>query len=562
MAGRRLANSDAVLTGLPSEGLSLLAENLAVRSIEMPGIRDVYDYPTREAGNFSPERLTRGLSECFQGGKQTTYLVVYSSPSAFLMRHASSLAEAASTPKDLASFATDLLDLWRRFHRALLEQYRRHEGRALLLNGDREIEIEALLSTMEARFGPQRVPKRKVSAFCPDAVEGSQRENYFRIVDSLAPECLELYSELESCAELMGREPELEFGGPSQWQAQSLELLQLLVQQQRIEQALRRYSINPADLGLWLDALHQDLNNLTDAAGRHSSELSTLQADICSLQERCANLEGQVSANSAEKRSLQGENELLLLQLHQLQEEVENQSLSSHKNNELLAKTQAENARLVAERDADTTRIANERNQALQLSKQLNEKGSASEAKIKELQSENELLLLQLHQVQEELEHYYLLRQKDEQLLGGVQKRTDSGPALSEQRPSGNAGEAKRSVAGVAAFPLRAAGAFLFRTFGMQKQALKKQVQVLRQSGTFDEQWYLRQYPDVAQAGFDPIVHYLKFGSSEGRNPSAHFDTCWYLDSNPDVAEAGMNPLLHYVKFGKGEGRQPMRLKA
>src|SRR3546814_11513274 len=28
-----------------------------------------------------------------------------------------------------------------------------------------------------------------------------------------------------------------------------------------------------------------------------------------------------------------------------------------------------------------------------------------------------------------------------------------------------------------------------------------------------------------------------------------------YLRANPDVAAAGMNPLVHYLRFGRGEGR-------
>jgi len=30
----------------------------------------------------------------------------------------------------------------------------------------------------------------------------------------------------------------------------------------------------------------------------------------------------------------------------------------------------------------------------------------------------------------------------------------------------------------------------------------------------------------------------------------------YYLQSNPDVAAAGVNPLLHYIQFGISEGRQ------
>jgi SAM-dependent methyltransferase len=36
----------------------------------------------------------------------------------------------------------------------------------------------------------------------------------------------------------------------------------------------------------------------------------------------------------------------------------------------------------------------------------------------------------------------------------------------------------------------------------------------------FDREFYLKQYPDVAEAGIDPLEHYIRHGRSEGRAPS------------------------------------------
>ncbi len=90
-------------------------------------------------------------------------------------------------------------------------------------------------------------------------------------------------------------------------------------------------------------------------------------------------------------------------------------------------------------------------------------------------------------------------------------------------------------------------------------KALKKQAELVGQSGLFNEGWYLKTYPDVAEKGVDPILHYIKFGAKESRNPSPEFDTGMYLSSNPDVAKMRMNPLLHYSKFGRKEGRLTSR---
>jgi hypothetical protein len=43
---------------------------------------------------------------------------------------------------------------------------------------------------------------------------------------------------------------------------------------------------------------------------------------------------------------------------------------------------------------------------------------------------------------------------------------------------------------------------------------------LLRRSGLFDAQWYLRHNADVADAGIDPLRHYVEFGASEGRAPN------------------------------------------
>lgn len=74
-------------------------------------------------------------------------------------------------------------------------------------------------------------------------------------------------------------------------------------------------------------------------------------------------------------------------------------------------------------------------------------------------------------------------------------------------------------------------------------------------SGLFDADYYLTQYPDIADAGVDPIRHYIDHGAAERRNPSADFNTLFYTEAYPDVAPSGMNPLAHYIKAGKAEGR-------
>lgn len=79
---------------------------------------------------------------------------------------------------------------------------------------------------------------------------------------------------------------------------------------------------------------------------------------------------------------------------------------------------------------------------------------------------------------------------------------------------------------------------------------------LLKKSRFFDGKWYLKQYPDVANAGFNPIRHYLALGWSEGRNPGPKFDTKFYLNTYPDVKDAQICPLLHYEQIGRFIGNK------
>lgn len=101
--------------------------------------------------------------------------------------------------------------------------------------------------------------------------------------------------------------------------------------------------------------------------------------------------------------------------------------------------------------------------------------------------------------------------------------------------------------------------AFALVTFN--GKTLRKEVRnikfkkVLKKSHLFDREWYLKTYVDVAQSGANPIMHYLRWGADEGRNPSTKFSTNAYLAYNDDVAHAQINPLVHYILFGQKEGR-------
>jgi GT2 family glycosyltransferase/glycosyltransferase involved in cell wall biosynthesis len=134
------------------------------------------------------------------------------------------------------------------------------------------------------------------------------------------------------------------------------------------------------------------------------------------------------------------------------------------------------------------------------------------------------------------------------------------------------------------------------RALRLERQHAARLARIVRRSGLFDTAWYLEVNADVCASGKDPILHYVRFGDSEDRqpmpffdpafyrsnacggvgahnalvhylcwgqyrraSPSAWFDVAFYLAQNRDVARSGEEPLSHYLREGGAAGRSPCR---
>ena len=72
----------------------------------------------------------------------------------------------------------------------------------------------------------------------------------------------------------------------------------------------------------------------------------------------------------------------------------------------------------------------------------------------------------------------------------------------------------------------------------------------------FDVAYYLARYHDIMDADrMDPVGHWLRVGTREGRQPTAWFDPKLYRARYPDVRKSKINPFYHYLTIGKAEGR-------
>lgn len=77
-----------------------------------------------------------------------------------------------------------------------------------------------------------------------------------------------------------------------------------------------------------------------------------------------------------------------------------------------------------------------------------------------------------------------------------------------------------------------------------------------RPNPVFDARWYAARHA-VAGADRSALAHALRClrDGTLGRFPD--FDPAWYREAYPDVAESGLHPLIHYVRTGWRESRKP-----
>ncbi len=78
---------------------------------------------------------------------------------------------------------------------------------------------------------------------------------------------------------------------------------------------------------------------------------------------------------------------------------------------------------------------------------------------------------------------------------------------------------------------------------------------LVRASGLVDEEWYRREYPEVAEKRIDPVQDFLTFPPDRHRLPNPDFVPDEYLAVNLDVKASRMTPAVHYVTNGIREKR-------
>ncbi|GMQ47888.1 hypothetical protein [Vibrio sp. 10N] len=185
---------------------------------------------------------------------------------------------------------------------------------------------------------------------------------------------------------------------------------------------------------LQIHQLQEELEQAHLSATRTEQELKdelanvTIESDNTNAQLVTTNLD------------LASENELAMLQIHQLQEELEQTYLAAKQSEQSLESEQTKSQELASHNEIAAKQVLKLQSEIDQLQKSMDSKEnmldlnkqhlmdklSEEQSKVEllnnklaqqttittELQAENELALLQIHQLQEELEHYYLKYQQ------------------------------------------------------------------------------------------------------------------------------------------------------
>ncbi len=288
-----------------------------------------------------------------------------------------------------------------------------------------------------------------------------------------------------------------------------------------------------------------------------------LQASVlplCDSEKLILNID-QILLQSHTNSAAANARDLIQSQLQQVQEQLESNLITSATQ---LASVNTEREREQQKLKEIETDLHTEREVRIQL-----------ESNLKATSEERDLLLSQLHQVQEQLEQYYLSLQAEQQtnkhtLLARDKQQAKEITKLEAELRKTKAKAANAEYAGLllqqeldklrkslswkAATPVRVLGR-LVKKSNPEREKLVQDIGLLLTSEYFDVDWYIRTYTDVAESQLNPAEHYLLHGATEGRLPGPLFDGNWYLQHYPDVGAANMNPLLHFILYGQQEGR-------
>ncbi|SDE71669.1 Glycosyltransferase involved in cell wall bisynthesis [Kordiimonas lacus] len=95
------------------------------------------------------------------------------------------------------------------------------------------------------------------------------------------------------------------------------------------------------------------------------------------------------------------------------------------------------------------------------------------------------------------------------------------------------------------------------RMFEREKfSSMAADMDLIAKSGLFFADWYKTFHTDLWHQNQDPLMHFIRQGARQGRNPNPCFNTRWYMDTYGDVV-GDENPLAFYIRKGAQIGHWP-----
>ena len=369
-----------------------------------------------ETWGFADSRLPWLLDFWSQFDPHIRFIFTYGTPAEAAAKR---LSEGGVTLAALQQ----TINSWVAVQSAMLRFYHRHRERCLLVNAAAAIRGPAFfLDEANAHFGLQLKYGAAESAVVLEAPSplSALMLRSLGLDDSAAQALL---AELEAAADLAAGEsatPELDLSSAlAEYAALVSGLKKLRLESDTgrtalaaAQSALTEQQAKRAEAESALTGLEDKLAAAEKASSAQTAKLTAAQAALTEQQEK----------NTEQVK----EGELLLLQLYQVQEEFENHFLKEQESQLKLAEAESTltglKDKLAAAEKASSAQAAKLTAAQSAL--------TAQQAKNTEQAEEGKLLLLQLHQVQEELEFYFLKSQEWEQKSQELQQRADPAPAV------------------------------------------------------------------------------------------------------------------------------------
>lgn len=183
---------------------------------------------------------------------------------------------------------------------------------------------------------------------------------------------------------------------------------------QQAQTKTEKLFIDLKELENQLETEKESVGELTKQLQEKEKQLEAEKQSTNELTKKLQEQESSLDQLARLQKDSKEENELLLLQLQQVQEELEANFITRKQLDDEKHQLEQQVKSLKADLQQTQSGVATLESENNELSKQIKKlseqstQSSEAQTQLKDLTEENELLLLQLQQVQEELEHYFI----------------------------------------------------------------------------------------------------------------------------------------------------------